>query len=930
MSSATATSNRLLAGGIKPAQAQDHMQSLLGKLIERNQFHANKEMQKAPASTTGDKLAKLMGSIQGTIANRIAKMAEKPTAAEPKSLNWSDENIQLQTFYSFLRNQTASGGLAFKLCEALLMEADQKIHQILQTAPHYDVDAQQMAVMLKLREDIGKVVFAADYMPAKAAGIDPAKLTDSMRMIEMTVYTEMYDIYQRLVSKNNAANAFRLQDTDMVHFIEKPKEIAKLLLTSQGHINLGLIGEIKAHFFSGSTLLLEYEQGIQYVMDQMDCSWQEAIDAVQPPSSGQFASNAIVRADLGLMPNEAITKLHCQQVVLSALLSQLCQGPVGDCFAVAWAIKKHNEFLLDSMADYTAIVRDGFLARNVNGAQDDFFFETTIADEGMDESFTLQGDGKIDEYKGAYFYECPNLVAACRQMGISDLKSRANDVMTQIYNTKQTMTWDRLIQICAEVFADANHPQEELTLLGRYGFSLSNNRLLRAWETSLAAMAEDRPNDYVRDNVSSAVMTVFKPIFESREKKSTSYQKTLIEETKKIFQKTLNDSFRLVYNGAIPLQQVSSDGSSSSGGFELYQRDVRNLNNKGIRIATPEQFRNFIFDILDQTTQAQISKTPSKKDRQVILSVTDSLKLCAHANTFMRDIIWAYDQVNKNERDPVANYLNLERTPMTSLDGDNPWEVMAIDTGKDFTPDVKTIKPKDPGALLKWLLGLAQWKESTEKYLEKKTPEDEDPATSPQHAFNIEFKNEEFKAFLASGLDPDAWIQKTLIEPGLQVSRTEVDNGTKKLMQQKAAHWLSRQFKKGIPDSVQHETDTLFKSLNSKIVTVQQYAQRLQDGIVKIFKLNADQTTSLSFALDNMLIQSLPKAQSQALQSEAFRFARTNWDTGPKNLFFCCYFNPRTEKVDFADIAEDRTVLEPMDQYEWIDNKEWEVDPSLI
>src|SRR5579871_6463379 len=297
MSSATATTNRLLPGGIKPEQAQNHLQGLLGKLLERNKFHVNKEMQKAPASTTGDKLAKVMDSIQSTIANRISKMAEKPKATEPKALNWSNENIRLQTFYSFLRNQTASGGLPFKLCEALRMEADNNIHQILQTAPSPDVSSQQMAVMLKLREDIGKVVFAADRVPGKLAGLDLSKVADAMNMIEMTVYIELQDIFQKLLDKNKAANAFGLQDTDMVLFIEKPKEIAKVLLTSQGHINLGMIPEVKANFFSGSSPLLEYEQGIQYVMDQMDSSWQDAIDAVQAPPQDQLAPNAIVRAD---------------------------------------------------------------------------------------------------------------------------------------------------------------------------------------------------------------------------------------------------------------------------------------------------------------------------------------------------------------------------------------------------------------------------------------------------------------------------------------------------------------------------------------------------------------------------------------------------------------------------------------------------------
>jgi hypothetical protein len=122
----------------------------------------------------------------------------------------------------------------------------------------------------------------------------------------------------------------------------------------------------------------------------------------------------------------------------------------------------------------------------------------------------------------------------------------------------------------------------------------------------------------------------------------------------------------------------------------------------------------------------------------------------------------------------------------------------------------------------------------------------------------------------------------------------------------------------------------LFATLNSRVLNVHLYSQRLQDGLVAIFRLNDDQRTSLSFVLDTILIQSLTKDQSQAIQSNAIRFAKTNWNEGPKNLFFCCFFNLRTEKVDFGNIAEDHTGLQPMDQNEWIDDQTWEVDPVLI
>jgi hypothetical protein len=919
---------------IQPNQVPGHLEGLLGKLITRNQYHTEKAAQKAH-SATGDKLETLLSSLQNAITHRIGALFQAPKAAEPHStpIDWGKESIRLQSFYGFLRTGSSQRVVGFKFCELIRMDADLRIHELLSSTRDLNsIRGQQLAIILKAREDIGKVVFAAD-----GAGIslylDESKLADSVAAIDKDVRQFLKGELKGLIDKNNGVNAFLLQDKDMFLCMEKPKQIAKLLLTSQGELNLGLIDTIKAEFFSSDpNALLEYEQGILFVLSQIDISWQEAINAIQVPVSPSVASNSLVRADLALVPGDKITQLECQQVVLGALLSQLCQGPVGDCFAVSWAIKKHNEFLLSSVHDYTAIIRDGYLTRNVNGTPDQFFFETTIADDAMDTALTLNSDGTINEFHGAPFWQCPNLIAACRQMGLVELDKKAPEILERIFgsdNTPKVKTWDEMIVACAQAAANADHSEQEQTTLGRYAFSLANNHLLRAWETSLAAMAEDRSGDYVRDNINSCVMTVFNPIFDNSKQKASSYNKTLVEEFKNVFQKTINDSFRLVYNGSIPLQQVSSDGSSTSGGFELYQRDVKDLTNKGIRIATPEQFKNFVFVMIDQATKAETTQIASQKDRQVIASVSQSLHLCLQGKNFMRDILWAYDDNNRQTPDPVGHYTDLARTPMTSLDGDNPWEVMAIDTGKDFTPDVKTIRAKDPGDLLKWLLGLAAWKQSTEHYLSDGTL-DEDSATSPEHAFNIEFKNEEFKAFLASKLSPDQWIEKTLVAPGLKISRSEMESGTKKSIEDKMKRWLASQFQKGMPDATLQEIDNLFSSLSSKVVNVHQYSQRVQDGLVKMLNLNKDQAISLSFVLDRILIESLPADERKAIQSEAVRFAKTNWNTGPKNLFFCCFFNPRTEKLDFGNIAEDHTALQPMDQYEWVDNKEWEVNPVKV
>lgn len=921
MSIKAATDNRLAIS------SSEHTTALLEPLIRHNEIRYNKVQRLRPGVRYESHLEEVMRGLQHFIHSRIGKLSKSPVAQTPQltPISWANENIRLQEFYKHLRDRP---GLqkAFRLCEGLRTLCDEQISSMLEQKAYPDKDMDVNLAINEIRVLIGEIVFTVERAPEK---LIPQINLDDLAAARGPIFTTtkrlLDDIQLHLTRLDVDVKTYFARDRGMASYTQKPLEIAKILLTSQGQLNLGMAITVHQNFFGSSKKLLEYERGIVFVLERMDISWQKLIDAVDVPKNG--ASCAMIRADLGMLPTEPITKLHCQQVVLAGLLSQLCKGPAGDCVAVAWAIKKHNEFLQNTITDYVALVRDGYLTRMVNGKPDQFFFKNTIIDNALTNAITMERDGTCKQ--SMTFWKCPHLIAACRQMGMTDLQSRKDALLGQIFGTNtaaKKMTWDDLIKACAKLAAAPGKNEDELLALGRYGFSMSNNRLLRAWETAVAAMDEDRMGDYVRDKVNNSVMTVFNSVFTSDH--ISHYNNALVSEVKKVFQKTLNDAFRLVYNSDISLAQVAEDGNSISGGYELYKRDVADLTNMGVRIATPEEFGAFIEGVLDKTLVAlEIDNKASKEDRVVIISIIQALHICTKGPDFLRHVLYAYDKNNKQDPDPVVHYQKLQRTPMTSLNGDTIWKVMAVDTGQDFTPDVRTIRPKDPQDLLKWLLGLARWKVSTE-HLVKGIPDEEATAASLDYAFNIEMQEPEFKDFLVSHLSAQEWINKTLVDPGKKVASSEMDKGSKLLFSKTAKDWLSNLQSEAIPDHLSQEVDNLFKTLDDKEVTVQQYAERAYNGLTSIFKLDAKQSQEMSFALDKILLKKLPKHQKQAIYQTAVRFAKTNWNEGPKNLYFCCFFNPRTQKVDFGSIDEDRTHLQPMDQFKWVDKQEWEVDPT--
>ncbi|HSW86257.1 MAG TPA: hypothetical protein VLG49_02020, partial [Rhabdochlamydiaceae bacterium] len=432
--------------------------------------------------------------------------------------------------------------------------------------------------------------------------------------------------------------------------------------------------------------------------------------------------------------------------------------------------------------------------------------------------------------------------------------------------------------------SQSNVDIEALVAKGEYAFSsLTNNPVLRAVECVFAAMAEDRAQDSTRGNVNDCVGQSLKDQWGS-----------LDQDFQTAFMNNFNASYRLVYNPNIPLPQVSADGSSTDGGFQLFKRSNTPIE-MGTRLATPQDFRQLVLDAISMTENQFGSNATKLKD--FVLN-----------GTFLRDALWAYDSANQQEPDPVGNYQKLSRTPMQSCDGDNPFEVSDIDTGTTYDGDVQTYTPNNMYDLINWCLNLA-----------KIAPAEMVPMDSPQHAFNFVPNNSDLAAFVKSGISSDQWIRTILSTPGMKISTRLIDSNTRTALSNAMYAMISN----ALPEKSYQQ---LTSSLLGRSLTVQQYAQGLVDGINNLLGSDDGQASRVALALDATLLQVLPPQDSSMLQKTAIRFAFTNWNDETKDIYFCAYFNPRTQQVAFATIDEDKTNLQPMDEAEWINHQQWDVD----
>jgi len=748
------------------------------------------------------------------------------------------------------------------------------------------------------------VAISCNCLDAKTA---PKKHTKkaATKNVNIAPSADSAPIAEAIAALNSYASlqkSLHIQDADLSFAMRKALLLSQLLIRQDGQLNLSMCQAAQAAFVPQNPL--KYEINISHVLNQLDSSWQPFFDRVVKPSDTIEAANALLRAIFGLQSNEEITDYHAKVAVLAAMLSPFNQGPVGDCFAVADLVRDHEEYFKHSAKDYAQVVMHGYISRLIDHSKDNFFFVPVLADGDLANVITVDSLGKV-QGTDVLLLDAPGFQAASDVMGGNQVSNLVQNVLGILFNGNITgsvkVSAQQVVEALAQAISTAipNADKNVLLANGLYAFSaLTNNAVLRATECAFSAMAEDRPQDYIRGNTNACVAKALQDAWEALQSnpQTNAFQKAFADK--------FNASYRFVYNPSIPLAQVSSDGSSSEGGFQLYKRIADNPELIGIRVETPDDFKTLVLDTIAATevefgASAQVS------------AITLLLNQFVQNPIFLKNAFWVYNSQNLNEKDPITNYLSLASTPMQSCDGDNPYEVINIDTGQDDEKDVMTYTPKNPLDLIKWCLELS--KEASNQLF---------PMNSPQHAFNYDPTNADIMNFVKSGKKSDYWIRHQINVPCIRVATKQIDTN----LHTSLSNYMYTVLQEVLPD--EYEYQEMVNKLAATPLTVQKYAQNLLNGILKLIQLEESQISEVARFLDAELLRVLPAYERTILQQNAIRFAFTNWNNGTKNIYFCAFFNPRTLQISFGTIDEDKTNLVPMDEAAWVNNQQWDVDLS--
>jgi hypothetical protein len=154
----------------------------------------------------------------------------------------------------------------------------------------------------------------------------------------------------------------------------------------------------------------------------------------------------------------------------------------------------------------------------------------------------------------------------------------------------------------------------------------------------------------------------------------------------------------------------------------------------------------------------------------------------------------------------------------------------------------------------------------------------------------------------------------------MQVSQSQISL----TIQQNIANQMYQQLQNAIPDpSIYVNAIT---PLIQPTISVRDFANQFVNGVKNLLNSDANQANQVGIVVDALLLQNLAANSQAILNSSAIRFAFTNWNQGTEDIYFCAYFNPRTERVAFGTIFENKTNLQPMDESAWVNNQQWGVD----
>ncbi|MFQ5729279.1 MAG: hypothetical protein ACE5GN_02845, partial [Waddliaceae bacterium] len=735
------------------------------------------------------------------------------------------------------------------------------------------------------------------------SSIEPENLQKSVDWIHQNFAHQLEGINSRLLDLKALHSRTGIQNENIAVKNRLPIEIAQILISGTGRVNVGIIDNLLEVFLTNSDQPINYEINLAYALRLLQVSpkLREKLSRISKPSSPKAPANVVIRTSLELPYDTSITNVDAIKTALAAILSHLRQGSDGSCFVTPLAIELLSSHLDRCVDDYATLLQSSKLTRMVNKNTTDFPFLLRMGNKNLDQSITLTREGRIvqKENSKGLLREAPGIIAACQAIHIEAPSSGIAEVIRRLF--KETKSDQETLQttICSilkeliKYARQANPSKNEgiaaLFMKACFAFEAQeNNPLLQVWENAIAGMAEAEESSMVRSAIICSVMDTLK----GKIKEILPSQPLQRKKLSRTLQSELISTIHLQYDPIVPNGEVAKDQRSTEGAFVLYDKTDDPPLSNWFRVDNPKAFQEFVSRIIERAKKElkKEREALTKKERKALHQAIQHLSKYVKTTDFIATCLSQYYHENTGIRDPIANFANIQYAPWITKSGNNFSKVIQVYLEDIWKGKRDHFFPLHPTELLIKIIEMGKQFSVDEKKAYESNPYRLIPIRIPGvHAFSLMLGHPTLSQAWGKSDNTEAWILEHVVAPGKEVAGRTIEQRTRDELIQLTCQELVG------PEKVNSFLERTRSIPNN--IPIKEFRTQLLEALLHIGSPAGISPSQLPFQLDTYLYQCLPKREKIRLESSAVHFADTNWSDGIYDIHFCFTINPGNGKL---------------------------------
>ncbi|MBK8508166.1 MAG: hypothetical protein IPL51_05790 [Candidatus Competibacteraceae bacterium] len=432
-----------------------------------------------------------------------------------------------------------------------------------------------------------------------------------------------------------------IQDFSRAWHTETARRLANCLIKGNGSVDTDAIAvaikQLQSDFYRLQLLRGPHGDRLPQMLETLiqDRGSREVLETIKAPASA--VASDLVRATLSLPPGRAVTETDARRAALAALLAELRQDSVGSCFATSLAIKVHGDLPRLLIYDLKSLIETGKLTRTVNRSFKpsetvEFPLNPSIGLAELRQPLVIDSKGRIVQVANQKLpapiapHEIPGLRAALESLGLTaraDMKRALREACSAPgQETGLEMILGRIV-----ANRKLTPPAVQLRQALDAFQSQLDNRLLRAWEYTVANMAG---TGWGAERVHEMAMKLQKALTHDYANYFSMTGSPLLAAYNALTDSVVEQftqRIRLLYDASVAGAK-RQDGSSSYGGFSVQYRNGQGA--KWQPIASVAEFNERVGDILELIRHDLPAEIKQFDDNPI-----DSALRAIHKNTLL-------------------------------------------------------------------------------------------------------------------------------------------------------------------------------------------------------------------------------------------------------------------------------------------------------